>query len=499
MLQLVPGTGVRPPRFKDLRVRPKLIVLHNAFFFILACAVYYAVIPLVEEYVTTSRQREAMLLGEAFLQQRDALPSGDVRAEDRAFGDAATLEVPPRVRLWLESHPGALRLDPAEPHFVYSYDPNAAEFGRLRLDAASYDAIVTRARVSLFVALGAIYLLAVAALELVVMPRYVYRPIRAHLEADQAVQDDDRDAEMIPQTVIPGDEIGDIMRSRNAAVRNVRDNEARLQSALARQRELSEDLRAKNDELENAKRGMAAQDRLATIGLLSSSVAHELNTPLAVIAGTIEKLLETVEDRVSRRRLERVGRMNDRLRRISEGLLDFSRVRRNEERTAVNVRALLDEAWSLVAFDKDAAQVAFDNRTPPDAHVLGDYDRLMQVFVNLLRNGVKAVAGPGRVAADARPQTVRGRKRYSITIDDTGPGIPEEMLPNIFEAFVSNRLDSEGTGLGLTVADGIVQRHGGEIRASNRPEGGARLEVDLPAASQEAIAGRATIEQGQAR
>jgi signal transduction histidine kinase len=70
----------------------------------------------------------------------------------------------------------------------------------------------------------------------------------------------------------------------------------------------------------------------------------------------------------------------------------------------------------------------------------------------------------------------------SIRVDDDGPGIPEDVLPKIFEAFVSTRLDSRGTGLGLTVAEGIVQQHGGRIVASNRLEGGARLDVRLPVA-----------------
>jgi signal transduction histidine kinase len=67
-------------------------------------------------------------------------------------------------------------------------------------------------------------------------------------------------------------------------------------------------------------------------------------------------------------------------------------------------------------------------------------------------------------------------------VDDDGPGIPEDVLPNIFEAFVTSRLDSRGTGLGLTVAEGIVHQHGGALTACNRPEGGARLEVKMPAA-----------------
>jgi signal transduction histidine kinase len=67
-------------------------------------------------------------------------------------------------------------------------------------------------------------------------------------------------------------------------------------------------------------------------------------------------------------------------------------------------------------------------------------------------------------------------------VEDDGPGIPAELLPNIFEAFVTTRLDARGTGLGLAVAEGIVSQHGGTIEASNRPGGGARLEVRLPAA-----------------
>ncbi len=75
-----------------------------------------------------------------------------------------------------------------------------------------------------------------------------------------------------------------------------------------------------------------------------------------------------------------------------------------------------------------------------------------------------------------------GQKWVSCLVLDNGPGIPHHVLPNLFEAFVSTRLDARGTGLGLTVAEGIITQHGGIITASNRPEGGASLEVLLPAA-----------------
>jgi signal transduction histidine kinase len=85
----------------------------------------------------------------------------------------------------------------------------------------------------------------------------------------------------------------------------------------------------------------------------------------------------------------------------------------------------------------------------------------------------------GEIAVRSRA----GRNRVAIAVEDNGPGIPADVLPDIFEAFVSTRLDARGTGLGLTVAQGIVHQHGGAIAASNRAEGGARLEVSLPAAA----------------
>ena len=136
----------------------------------------------------------------------------------------------------------------------------------------------------------------------------------------------------------------------------------------------------------------------------------------------------------------------------------------------------------MLAIDERAGKIAFENRIEPELTVLGDYDRLMQVFVNLLRNGMLAFDDAGRIVVHASPQNRDGRSWISIRVDDDGPGIPEDVLPNIFEAFVSTRLDSRGTGLGLTVAEGIVQQHGGRIIASNRPEGGARLDVLLPRA-----------------
>ena len=324
---------------------------------------------------------------------------------------------------------------------------------------ALYPYLPDRAKANLFIVLGSIYVLAVLALETTIMPLYVYRPLRLMLSADQATQHGDRDHELVDDNLIPGDEIGQIMRSRNATI---------------------VELRKREDELEEALRKLEAQDRLVSLGLLSASVAHELNTPLTVLQGSIEKLTETSADQPTLERLARMLRVTQRIRKISESLVDFSRVRK-QNFEPVPLRHLIDDAWSLVAIDEKAAEAAFTNNAAPDHVVTGNPDRLIQVFVNLLRNALYAIRPGGKIAVQTRRINRNAQSWVAATVEDNGPGIPHDVLPDIFDAFVSSRLDAKGTGLGLTVAEGIVHQHGGTIAASNRAEGGACLEVVLPA------------------
>ncbi len=355
----------------------------------------------------------------------------------------------------------------------------------LVLSAAVYLSVspeTARAKWLVAAALAVVYVLAVLLLELVIMPTYVYRPLRLMLAADEATQRGDTEHELIDPAAITDDEIGQIMGSRNATVAELRKRESDLAQALATLERVAEDLKRKNEMLETARKSLADQDRLASLGMLSASVTHELNTPLAVLQGSIEKLIETVTDPAAQQRLERMKRVTGRLRRISESLLDFAHVRR-QKMEPVQVQRIVAEAWLLVSIDEKAAGVTFRDGTSADDLVIGDADRLVQVFVNLLRNALDAVRFSGTIAVHSRRFAGGGRPWIAIDVDDDGPGIPADVLPQIFEAFVTSRLDARGTGLGLTVAHGIVQRHGGTIEASNRPGGGARLEVRLPAAS----------------
>jgi signal transduction histidine kinase len=461
--------GYLGKRFGDLKVRLKLIVLHNLFFLVLTGSVYFTVFPLLEQRVSGARSREASLITQAFLADAPLpqLPGLEIYSYEE--GAAQVLGLSPEIRNWLDNFPGRIYGSPAVDEFLYRKNPTTGVYRKVRLPNEYYRQALTLVRTALFVVLGVIYFLAVLLLELVIMPLYVYRPLRAMLAADYSVSTGNRLSELIPAELIPADEIGQIMASRNATVEQLRAREEELQTALER--------------LENAKHSLAAQDRLASLGQLSAGVAHELNTPLAVLEGSIEKLLETVSEPHAQQRLVRMQRVARRLRSISEGLLDFARVRQPRLET-VEIRPLIDEAWGLLALDEKSGAAEFSNAVPAACRLVGNPDRLIQVFINLLRNALQAVpVAAGSIRVTATPYQGPAGPWWAITFEDNGPGIPEDVLPGIFEAFITTRLDSRGTGLGLTVSEGIIHQHGGTIQAANKPGGGARIEIRLPEAS----------------
>lgn len=448
--------------FGALKVRPKLVVLHNFFFFVLAVSVYLSVIPVFSEHIASARQRELRMLSQIFaaeLPMNVGKEASGLSVYNVREGSATQLGLSPEGQAFLRDHPSATWQQGRDNLFRLGRSPN--RYREVSLSPEFYEKALRQARTSLFVVLGTIYLLSIGVLEFMIMPQYVYRPLKLMLDADEATRRDDHTHELIDDKFILDDEIGQIMRSRNATVAQLRRQEDDLASALQKLEE---------------------QDRLVSLGILSTSVAHELNTPLTVLQGSIEKLMETAHDAQMLERLARMLRVTQRLRRISESLVDFARVRK-QQAESVLLRPLIDESWTLVGIDEKAAAVTFRNEVHASAAVIGNPDRLIQVFVNLLRNALLAVSAGGLISVESKLLQRGGHSWVRCMVLDNGPGIPADVLPNLFEAFVSTRLDARGTGLGLTVAEGIVSQHGGTISASNRPEGGASLEVLLPAAA----------------
>jgi two-component system NtrC family sensor kinase len=323
------------------------------------------------------------------------------------------------------------------------------------------------------------------------------------LDADDAARSSDSDREIIPSRLIPADELGEIMHSRNETVRALREHERELESTLARLEAVAIDLHTKNRLLETARKNLEGADRLATMGMMSAGIAHELNTPLAVVKGLVSKLEDG--EQLSPTECALLARVVGRIEKLSEGLLDFARVRTPSlKKTAM--RGVIEDAWTLIKLDRQSVlpgqRLDFENLVPDDLEIACDPDRMVQVFVNLIRNSVHALRDlkdhHGRIRVSAERETRTDGDWLVLSVLDNGSGIDPAVIDTLFEPFVSSRMDANGTGLGLAVADGIVREHGGMVVPSNVrnaegavesevQSGGAKFDVHLPVNSSDSL------------
>ncbi len=491
-------------------VRRKLIVLHTCFSLALTAILLLALRPALAKIVREAEADHAALaLRLVAAEARAGGPRADLSAlalsasargrglEVRA-GSAEDLGLDPGVAALARTRPWTPTGVPAESDagggeiaaLFVAWDEGDGGFVTARAKIEAARSAVRRLYGLVALALLSFYGLIAAAFEVFVLPRQVYSPIRRMLAADEAVQDGRASDEIIPESAIPADELGDIMRSRNRSIVSLRRHEAALADALARLEEVATDLRRKNHLLETARRNLADADRLASLGMMSAGIAHELNTPLAVLKGLVEKLADDPAHRVDAAEAELMVRVVRRLERLSESLLDFARAR-PPETARVRLRPLVEEALTLVRLDRGTADVQMTDLVPERMELDCDGDRVVQVLVNLVRNAVDAARrGAGRSSNAAQPAVVieathirrDGTDWIALTVTDNGPGIEPAVLSRMFEPFVSTTLDARGTGLGLAVAEGIVREHGGVMLARNRPgRTGAVFEVVLPA------------------
>lgn len=492
-----------------MRVRKKLIFLHTVFSMFLATILVVALWPAMVRVVERAEAHEARLVVEQTAERLRAASEGDriVSADallaelNRQWPDGVSVKRIQRGRevLWpiageLESGQRGARISrPVRlgdgSIAAVAGDPTDADAD---LVASVYLADsregVTRLMLLLLGALLGVYALIAAALELLVLPAHVYEPIGRILAADAALQEGRRDEELIPPAGMPADELGEIMRSRNRSVELLRRHEDELARANAKLESIAADLQRKNDLIELARRNLADADRLASLGMMSAGLAHELNTPLAVIKGLVETQQSRPDGRLQEGEAALLLRVVGRLERLSESLLDFARVRPVPLRlAAVAVADVVDEAWTLVRLDKEARGVNFRNDAPRGLELRCDADRLIQVLVNVLRNGVEAVTEhpttgePSLRVSASREVGDGGRGWVRVRVEDNGPGVDPAVLERLFEPFVSTRLDSKGTGLGLAVSAGIVGEHGGRMQAHRAgPAGGSVFDILLP-------------------
>lgn len=226
-------------------------------------------------------------------------------------------------------------------------------------------------------------------------------------------------------------------------------------------------------------RRLAQAEKLSSIGLLAAGVAHEVNTPLAVISTYAQMLARQVAgDEEKARLLEKITRQTFRASEIVNALLNFSRAvpGRLEE---VDLNRLIRETLLLLEHQLEQAAIRVELELEEGlAPIQGDPGKLQQVFLNLFLNARDAMEGGGTLAIRSRSD---GR-RIRIEVRDNGPGIPPEHLHRIFDPFFTTKPPRRGTGLGLSISYGIVREHGGDIEVESRPGEGACFRLAFPLA-----------------
>jgi PAS domain S-box-containing protein len=219
----------------------------------------------------------------------------------------------------------------------------------------------------------------------------------------------------------------------------------------------------------------AHTERLASLGRLAAGVAHEINTPLANVMLVAESLLRKSQDPWVRTRAETIRGQVDVAAQIVRGLLDFAR-HAEPQRAPVDLVAVTREAVTFLE-GKQSADVEVKTRLPKEkVPVLGDRGQILQVLTNVLNNAYEAMEGKGTLWIEVGSS----REKGIVTVTDSGPGIPSDVLPRIFDPFFTTKAEGQGTGLGLAICHGIMQVHHGSIEAENAPEGGARFRLVFP-------------------
>jgi signal transduction histidine kinase len=230
------------------------------------------------------------------------------------------------------------------------------------------------------------------------------------------------------------------------------------------------------DELE---RRLVQADKLSSIGLLAAGVAHEVNTPLAVISTYAQMLAKQVsEDEHKSKLLEKIAKQTFRASEIVNSLLNFSRTSPTEF-ADVDINRVVRETVSLIEHQLQKAGITTRlNLAESALAIRGNAGKLQQVFLNLFLNGRDAMVGGGSLTVRTWAET----GFVHIEIADTGQGIPPEHLARIYDPFFTTKGAKKGTGLGLSITYGIVQEHSGIIEVESNLGAGTRFRLEFPLA-----------------
>jgi len=315
-----------------------------------------------------------------------------------------------------------------------------------RIERANVNDIFTRSKTILFFSFMGIFLFALIASHL--LSQQILKPLRAIEELTKHISE----GKFKKIEIRSKDEVGAVISALNI---------------------MSDELRYREEQLIQSK-------KLASLGILTAGVAHELNNPLnniSMIAQTYMELYDTLGKDERIEFMDKIQGETERIRDIVKNLLDFSKPKEAELEEA-NVNRVIHKTLKLVQNILDVSNIDtrlnLDDRNP---RAFIDEHQIQQVLVNLVTNAAQAMPHGGKLFIASRYGT--DRNSVEISVMDTGKGIPPELLPHVFDPFFSTKGEG-GTGLGLSVSYGIIKNHRGEIRVESKVGTGTTFTIELP-------------------
>jgi two-component system NtrC family sensor kinase len=234
-------------------------------------------------------------------------------------------------------------------------------------------------------------------------------------------------------------------------------------------------------ELQRREQVLVESHKLRALGTLVAGVAHEINNPLNNIMLTAAVLKEEYEDLTDDEKLEMIDDLlgqTERSRKTVRNLLDFAR-ESEAQLEPLDLRTIVGETLRLVNNELKVKKIHIETRFPGDVlPVHGDRQLLSEVFMNLIINAIDVLPEQGNLRVSVDDELEEGF--VAVEVADDGPGIPEHILPRIFDPFFTTKPKGKGTGLGLSVAQGVIRKLGGYLRAANAAGGGSTFTVLLP-------------------
>jgi two-component system, NtrC family, sensor kinase len=301
----------------------------------------------------------------------------------------------------------------------------------------------------------------------------IIRPLRRMVWATRQIAGGDLSLELPISTK---DEIGQLAESFNHMLVSLKEARQELEDYG---RTLEEKVDQRSEQLKKVQLQLMQSEKLASLGRLASGVAHEINSPLTGILTFSHLLMRKLKGNPElQRELELIVKETTRVSTIVRGLLDFARESKPQKRPC-NVNDLILHTFSLVqhqsVFHDIRIQKNLDPRVPL---ILLDSNQIQQVFMNILLNAADAMPAGGTLTVTT--QITAGDPFLHIRFADTGCGIPDQDLNRIFDPFFTTKAEKKGTGLGLAVSYGIIDRHNGKIEVQSEEGKGTTFIIKLP-------------------